>query len=310
MNDNKDEILEKLKILISQQLGKQKEEESKQLRRNRNFIKRLCKSFDVPSVEYQPIDSFEIIDDYVNSKDRLPRILYSEISINIFSEPDKIGAILTNIDKLTNYVLLDTTLREKEQNSLEAIEIVLKVYDHIHLAAGQIDVMRKSAEKDADNWKKEVEQVKNRLQKEYRQELDQLNEEYDERINSLQNNYEKKAEKAQENYEKKVEKAQQNYVSVLGLFIAILLAGGGIFVQGSAIFTNITKMDFFHLFFATWLVAVILGNFILFFVCFIAKISGIQSETYANWGKQYTKSLGFGMLGIYGAYLIIFCLKH
>ncbi len=259
-----------------------KETDSELIKASKDFVIELCNSFAVPTNQYNPENSFCIIDNYVNKGDHLSRILYSEISQNIFQcNTNEVGLILTNIDRLVNFSLRN----ENRKSNQQVVDIVLRVYDHIHLADIQTSVIA--------NIAKEQAMFVNKQNKNLTKEFDDFKE---------------KLAETNANYEKKVEKAQQNYVTVLGLFIAILIATGGVFVQSSSLFNNIVKVSIESsgkLILAASIVSAIIGNLIFFMACFIAKISGIEEKIYEKWWKQFTFSMGIGIIFSYGVYLII-----
>lgn len=249
------------------------------IQRSRDFVKELCESFDVRTEKYDPQSSFDIINRYVQNENRLSRILYSEISQNIFqSDSEGVGRILTNIEHLMEFSL---TSVEVNDNST-VVDIVLRVYDHIHLADIQENTIETIAQKQTDFIKRQNEELKKEVQA-----------------------FQKQLEEMHKNYEKKVEKAQQNYVTVLGLFIAILVATGGIFVESSSIFNNAMKMSAEKLVLSAFITAAIIGNFIFFMAGFIARISGIEVKEYHNWWKYFTASLALGCVFSYGIAFLI-----
>lgn len=259
-----------------------KETDSELIKASKDFVIELCNSFAVPTNQYNPENSFCIIDNYVNKGDHLSRILYSEISQNIFQyNTNEVGLILTNIDRLVNFSLRN----ENRESNQQVVDIVLRVYDHIHLADIQSSVIANIAKEQT----RFVNKQNRNLTKEF-------------------NDFKEKLAETNANYGKKVEKAQQNYVTVLGLFIAILIATGGVFVQSSSLFNNIVKVSIESsgkLILAASIVSAIIGNLIFFMACFIAKISGIEEKIYEKWWKRFTSSMGIGIIFSYGVYLII-----
>lgn len=252
-----------------------KEPDSELIKASKDFVIELCESFAIQTNQYKPNHSFEIINNYIKDGNHLSRILYSEISQNIFqSDEEKLGKILTNIDNLLNFSLKN----ENRKLNQPVVDIVLRVYDHVHLADIQTSVIKGIAKKQNVALQKDLDDFK------------------------------KKLHKTNANYERKVEKAQQNYVTVLGLFIAILVATGGVFVQSSSLFNNIVKVSIESsekLILAASIVSAIIGNLIFFMACFIAKISGIEEKIYEKWWKRFTFSMGIGIIFSYGVYLVI-----
>lgn len=108
------------------------------LAHNREFIFMVCNSLDRAADAYSSAKTFEIILRYIVSDKRLPRILYSEISSNIFSVDEQtLSRIVQNIDQLKDDVLHDYILEkgdpqystrkfvvyQNDKNNKEATEI-------------------------------------------------------------------------------------------------------------------------------------------------------------------------------------------
>ena len=75
-----------------------------------NYTKRemnsICKALSMESRKYDPKVTVKNIDAYIESPDKLERILYSEISNYIYSlEMEKRGIFATNVEKLLLYSL-------------------------------------------------------------------------------------------------------------------------------------------------------------------------------------------------------------
>lgn len=75
-----------------------------------NYTKRkmnsICKALSMESLRYDPKLTVKNIDAYIDSSDRLDRILYSEISNYIYSlEMEQRGIFATNVEKLLLYSL-------------------------------------------------------------------------------------------------------------------------------------------------------------------------------------------------------------
>lgn len=66
----------------------------------------ICKALSMESLRYDPKLTVKNIDAYIDSSDRLDRILYSEISNYIYSlEMEQRGIFATNVEKLLLYSL-------------------------------------------------------------------------------------------------------------------------------------------------------------------------------------------------------------
>ena len=113
-------------------------EDSLKYKTTKQKMKIICKNLCHNTASYSPNDTVEVIKIYIDEKNKLDRILYSEISNYFFSlDDEKRGVFLTNIESLLIY-----TLKEDESdNNLnkDVRKIIIKLYDHIQLAAHQIE---------------------------------------------------------------------------------------------------------------------------------------------------------------------------
>lgn len=104
-----------------------------------NYTKRemnsICKALSMESRKYDPKVIVRNINAYIESPDKLERILYSEISNYIYSlEMEKRGIFATNVEKLLLY-----SLDEKNHVDADTKKIIVKIYDHFQLAISQIE---------------------------------------------------------------------------------------------------------------------------------------------------------------------------
>lgn len=113
----------------------------------------ICIKLTVPSNNFKPKETFGDIKDYVNKYDRL---LYANISSFCFSmESEQRDNFQGNIEKLVEYVYswdfengiksLDAQKNSTEVNLRRNTKrVVLKMYDHINLAAAQLSSLKRS----------------------------------------------------------------------------------------------------------------------------------------------------------------------
>lgn len=104
-----------------------------------NYTKRemnsICKALSMESRKYDPKVIVRNINAYIESPDKLERILYSEISNYIYSlEMEQRGIFATNVEKLLLY-----SLDEKNHVGADTKKIIVKIYDHFQLAISQIE---------------------------------------------------------------------------------------------------------------------------------------------------------------------------
>lgn len=135
------------------------------LMQNKDWIDKICDSLKEIQ-DYSPHKVFELIKTYENSKEKLPRILYSQITANIFSVDDQIrGVILQNIEALVSYAL-----DKKDDSYSDTVKTVIRIYDHVNLASQQVSETIKSTKDATENLEKRVKIVNEKLdnsQREY-----------------------------------------------------------------------------------------------------------------------------------------------
>lgn len=111
-------------------------ENSKKYLATKRRITGLCKALSLETKEYKPEKTVESIENYVKTKDKMTRILYSEISNHLFNlDPEQRVIFLTNVERLMIYALGNETI------SLDAAKIIVKIYDHTQLVNYQIESM-------------------------------------------------------------------------------------------------------------------------------------------------------------------------
>lgn len=126
---------EKLNSLIKNKQKIRSLDESDVFTSTRRKINYICRTLTMSTTKYQPEKSVETIKKYIFSSNKMERILYSEISNMIFSLNDeKLGNFSTNIDALLAYSLDENTVINTDVK-----KIVIKIYDHSHLALHQIE---------------------------------------------------------------------------------------------------------------------------------------------------------------------------
>lgn len=114
-----------------------KPENSKKYRFSKRTITCICRTLTFETNKYLPEKTVENIENYLKTKDKMTRILYSEISNFMFNlETRQRVVFLTNVEKLLIYSL-DETVDITE----DAAKIIVKIYDHIQLVNYQIENM-------------------------------------------------------------------------------------------------------------------------------------------------------------------------
>ena len=109
---------------------------SKKYQATKNRIKGICKFLALETPKYKPEKTVEHIENYVKAKDKMTRILYSEISNFLFNlDSQQKESFLTNVESLLMYSL------GQESIDADVAKIIVKIYDHTQLVNYQIESM-------------------------------------------------------------------------------------------------------------------------------------------------------------------------
>lgn len=132
-------------------------EKSKKYIITKRKINGICNALCKETKDYDPAKTVENIQSYLDNKDKLERILYSEISSYVFSLDMKTrGIFATNIEKLMIYALS----ADYPEISDDTCKIIIKIYDHFQLALNQIEnvknILGTSIEETKVNLKNEI----------------------------------------------------------------------------------------------------------------------------------------------------------
>lgn len=133
---------------------------SKKYINTKRKINGICKALSRGTKDYDPEKTIENICGYLEYKDKIERILYSEISSYVFSLDMKTrGIFATNVEKLMIYALDEDNKKITE----DCRKIVIKIYDHFQLALNQIEnvknILGASIEDAKINLKNEIKGV-------------------------------------------------------------------------------------------------------------------------------------------------------
>lgn len=215
------EVVDKVREKIDSGLGPSDNSNGKRkkveeiLRYNRSFVKSICKSLNYPSTQYKAQITINLIIGYLNSEKHLSRFLYSELSSNIFQLQEHAGGdnpILTNLEKLLEIVINDQYKNSSDVSSDKIKEIVLRMFDHIHLAELQIDLIKKTRES-SEEAKKETEKYKNVLRSLFL----------------------------------KLQNVQRDYIAILGIFATVVITFIGGTVFSSAVLQTMKDVSIYRL---------------------------------------------------------------
>lgn len=110
-------------------------EKSKKYTNTKRKVNGICRALCKETKDYRPEKTVENIQAYLDFKDKLDRILYSEISNFVFSlDMSSRGAFATNVEKLLLY-----SLDDDNKISEDCRKMITKIYDHFQLALNQIE---------------------------------------------------------------------------------------------------------------------------------------------------------------------------
>lgn len=121
----------------------------------------ICKSLLFPTNEYKASITVESISHFLESSNRLPRILYSHFSNYIFSLRDEQRGIFdTNVENLLQYVTNNNVNEEIK-------EFAIRIYDHCQLAKAQIENIDHMLEERIATAQDQITGEAKKLEKEY-----------------------------------------------------------------------------------------------------------------------------------------------
>lgn len=109
---------------------------SKKYINTKRKINGICKALSKETKDYDPAKTVENIQNYLENKDKMERILYSEISSYVFAmDMNARGVFATNVEKLMIYALN----AKSEEISDDCCKMIVKIYDHFQLALNQTE---------------------------------------------------------------------------------------------------------------------------------------------------------------------------
>ena len=137
--------------------------DSKKYKTTKRRINSICYWLTIETKKYHPEKTINQIDLYINTKDKMTRIPYSEISNHLFNlEPDKRATFLTNVENLLIY-----SLSNEDNINDDVVKIVIKIYDHTQLVNYQIENMNDIFAQRIVDAKVDLHDEINGVQKEY-----------------------------------------------------------------------------------------------------------------------------------------------
>ena len=99
-------------------------------------IREICILFTWDTNGYDPNRTIDLLNEYVHAKEKLPRILYSQITNYLFNlDVRKKEQFITNVENLLFYTLESPTCEIEE----DVKKIIVKIYDHTQLVNYQME---------------------------------------------------------------------------------------------------------------------------------------------------------------------------
>ncbi len=127
-------------------------------------INGICKALCKETKDYDAAITVKNIQSYLDNKDKMERILYSEISSYVFSlDMNARGVFATNVEKLMIYALY----AERSEVSEDCFKIIVKIYDHFQLALNQIENVKSILGASIEDTKVDLKNEMKGVEKEY-----------------------------------------------------------------------------------------------------------------------------------------------
>ncbi len=209
---------------------------SKKYNNSKRKINQICRNLTLDTKSFIPIKSVEQIAVYLRTKDKMTRILYSEISNYMFNmESEQRMVFLTNVESLLIFSLdvgnLSGVILDKDPDTLvdDIAKIIVKIYDHTQLVNYQIENMNTIFAQSISDAKLDL--------------------------------------------HKEIKGIEKEYISILGIFAAIVLAFVGGITFSSSVLQNIGKVSIYRLLVVVVMLAFVIVNVIWLLIKFIAEIN-------------------------------------
>lgn len=211
---------------------------SKKIADSKKRLRNICSALKMKSQDYDPAKTVLSISAYINSSQKLDRMLYSEISSFIVGlDENERGVFSTNLDRLLDYVL-----DGDNDVNLDVRKICIKIYDHFQLNLIQIENARAISEV----------KIKSSVSQAMKIETEDLH--------------------------KEVNNIQKEHITILGIFAAIILAFVGSFTFSTSVLSNVGKVNVFYLAFIAIIIGSVFLLMIQKLLDFLREINGIKDN--------------------------------
>lgn len=133
----------------------------------RNKLNRICRSLSKPTKDYNPAITVKAICTYLSERNKLQRILYSEISTYIFSlDLESRGIFATNVESLLNYSMSkDFVCDNVDADNCQ--KVIIKIYDHSQLAGYQVENAKSILKDGVAGLKEDLRKENKGIEREY-----------------------------------------------------------------------------------------------------------------------------------------------
>lgn len=215
------------------------------LSESKNFISEVLNS--LKNNNYDVQTTISIIERYVTDKRGLERLVYSQLTTEIYSinGDEESEVINQNISRLLDYATLDCQTSDCQK-------IILKFYDHYQLANFQFSKVNKELEntisRASATLTKEIKKVENIS-------------------NQTKNDY---------------ENMERQNITILGIFASIVLTFVGGLVFSSSVLSNIHSSSIFRLVFISCIIGIVFINMIYLLLSFIMKLNNKDDKEFFN----------------------------
>lgn len=229
-------------------------------------INRICESVNKP--DYDPKETIRLIKEYNDSNETLDRILYSQISVCIFSFSDE------DCDTYTSNLrtFIEEALNEEKDPSI--LKIFIRFFDHSELALRQRNVLRFERIEEMYNSLSKLEETLDKSRKQRETEYKSI----DAKIESSR----KKIKKTEKEVNESIKNTLRDYISIFGVFSAIIITFVGGLSFTSSVLESMAIVSKYRLIFVICLLSFTVFNVIYYLMEVILRISKItiKKEVY------------------------------
>lgn len=213
------------------------------LSESKKFISEVLDS--LKNSDYDILTTIDIIEGYVTDKRGLERLVYSQLTTEIYSiNGDEEREIINqNISRLLDHATLNCQTGDCQK-------IILKFYDHYQLANFQFSKVNKELENT-------ISRASVKLTKEIK-EVENIS-------NQTKNDY---------------ENMERQNITILGIFASIVLTFVGGMIFSSSVLSNIHSSSIFRLVFISCIIGLVFINMIYLLLSFIMKLNNKDDKEF------------------------------